>query len=389
MHSSDFGPALPPAGRPRPPRSQPGRPSDLQPPGHRPGGGSHWRSALTCPGTAGGGSPRFGRTQRTPLRGSLPTTSCMRWSRPSRPATPTPPRRNTSTRPPPSTCSARSTRSNRSRRHSPPRRSSPITRRSPPSAARRSRPSSPTSPVGKPAAPRGCPPSSASCCANWTTARTTRHSRRNRRTGVDGDRTPCQAARPTEEWGARRRSVPRPPLRRSHARRPRLPSAGDEERPLPPAWRSSAGPRTEAGLDRIRAARTSHGLWSQESRAFRRCIATLEAQARLWIAIASSRRRRPDVAIRQIERALSAPRRQSGAEAFDRLRYRGRGIAGSGGRGSGRGGISIGGGGAGFGSGRGSGSLGRLLGVGHASLRRSQPKRTKRRLGCHRRITKS
>jgi hypothetical protein len=67
----------------------------------------------------------------------------------------------------------------------------------------------------------------------------------------------------------------------------------------------STGPRTEAGIDRIRAARTRHGLWSPESRAFRRCIAALEAQARLWVAIASARRRRPDIALRRIERALA------------------------------------------------------------------------------------
>jgi hypothetical protein len=81
----------------------------------------------------------------------------------------------------------------------------------------------------------------------------------------------------------------------------------------------STGPRTEAGIARIRAARTSHGLWSQESRVFRRCIATLEAQARLWVAIASSRRRRPDIATRRIEHALArlagnaAPRPSSGS----------------------------------------------------------------------------
>ena len=79
----------------------------------------------------------------------------------------------------------------------------------------------------------------------------------------------------------------------------------------------STGPRTEAGIDRIRAARTRHGMWSQESRDFRRCIAILEAQARLWIAIASARRRRPDIAHRRIERALArlaaivTPRRPS------------------------------------------------------------------------------
>jgi len=79
----------------------------------------------------------------------------------------------------------------------------------------------------------------------------------------------------------------------------------------------STGSRTEAGIDRIRAARTRHGMWGRESRDFRRCIAILEAQARLWIAIASARRRRPDIAHRRIERALArlativTPRRPS------------------------------------------------------------------------------
>jgi hypothetical protein len=67
----------------------------------------------------------------------------------------------------------------------------------------------------------------------------------------------------------------------------------------------STGPRTEAGIERIRADHTRHGFWSPESRVFRRCIAALEAEARLWVAIASARRRRPDVALRRIERALA------------------------------------------------------------------------------------
>jgi hypothetical protein len=43
----------------------------------------------------------------------------------------------------------------------------------------------------------------------------------------------------------------------------------------------STGPRTEDGMLRLRAARTTHAFWGQESRAFRRYCTTLLAQARL------------------------------------------------------------------------------------------------------------
>jgi hypothetical protein len=43
----------------------------------------------------------------------------------------------------------------------------------------------------------------------------------------------------------------------------------------------STGPRTEAGRQRIAAARTTHGWWSEEGRALRRAIALLLEQARL------------------------------------------------------------------------------------------------------------
>ena len=67
----------------------------------------------------------------------------------------------------------------------------------------------------------------------------------------------------------------------------------------------STGPRTDAGIERIRAARTRHGYWAPERRALRRDLAALAAQARLWIVISDSRRQSPDVAARRIEHALA------------------------------------------------------------------------------------
>ncbi len=43
----------------------------------------------------------------------------------------------------------------------------------------------------------------------------------------------------------------------------------------------STGPRTADGLARLRAAHTTHGFWSQESRAFRRFTSALLARTRL------------------------------------------------------------------------------------------------------------
>jgi hypothetical protein len=43
----------------------------------------------------------------------------------------------------------------------------------------------------------------------------------------------------------------------------------------------STGPRTEAGRQRIVAARTTHGWWSEEGHAFRRAIALLLLQSRV------------------------------------------------------------------------------------------------------------
>jgi hypothetical protein len=42
----------------------------------------------------------------------------------------------------------------------------------------------------------------------------------------------------------------------------------------------STGPRTTEGVERVRAARTSHGFWSQEGRAFRRFCSDLLSDAR-------------------------------------------------------------------------------------------------------------
>ena len=45
---------------------------------------------------------------------------------------------------------------------------------------------------------------------------------------------------------------------------------------------ASTGPKTAAGLARIRAARTVHGLYGAEMAELRRQCATLRAEARLW-----------------------------------------------------------------------------------------------------------
>ena len=45
---------------------------------------------------------------------------------------------------------------------------------------------------------------------------------------------------------------------------------------------ASTGPRTAAGLARIRCARTVHGLYGAEMREVRRCSAELLAEARRW-----------------------------------------------------------------------------------------------------------
>ncbi len=44
----------------------------------------------------------------------------------------------------------------------------------------------------------------------------------------------------------------------------------------------STGPRTKEGLQRLRAARTVHGFYGQEGRAFRHTVAALFAQGR-WL----------------------------------------------------------------------------------------------------------
>ena len=44
----------------------------------------------------------------------------------------------------------------------------------------------------------------------------------------------------------------------------------------------STGPRTEAGIQRLREARTVHGYYGEDGRAFRRTVAALFAQGR-WL----------------------------------------------------------------------------------------------------------
>lgn len=41
----------------------------------------------------------------------------------------------------------------------------------------------------------------------------------------------------------------------------------------------STGPRTEAGLERLRAARTKHGMYSAESRSFARMVREMRGKA--------------------------------------------------------------------------------------------------------------
>jgi hypothetical protein len=70
---------------------------------------------------------------------------------------------------------------------------------------------------------------------------------------------------------------------------------------------ASTGPRTQDGLRRLRAARTTHGFWRPESCEFRRYCAEFLANARLWLAIAKLRRR---------------PRRQAGKnDAVQKLTF--------------------------------------------------------------------
>ena len=71
---------------------------------------------------------------------------------------------------------------------------------------------------------------------------------------------------------------------------------------------NSTGPRTEAGLARIRAARTKHGYWSGESRECRRCCAeTGWLMGRMWLLVAKrgrARRRMSERRLASIERRL-------------------------------------------------------------------------------------
>lgn len=54
----------------------------------------------------------------------------------------------------------------------------------------------------------------------------------------------------------------------------------------------STGPRTQEGLQRLRAARTVHGFYGEEGRAFRHTIAALFAQGR-WLRLLAEVRMAP------------------------------------------------------------------------------------------------
>ena len=54
----------------------------------------------------------------------------------------------------------------------------------------------------------------------------------------------------------------------------------------------STGPRTQQGLQRLRAARTVHGFYGEEGRAFRHTIAALFAQGR-WLRLLAELRKAP------------------------------------------------------------------------------------------------
>lgn len=54
----------------------------------------------------------------------------------------------------------------------------------------------------------------------------------------------------------------------------------------------STGPRTQEGLRRLRAARTVHGFYGKEGRAFRHTIAALFAQGR-WLRLLAEVRKGP------------------------------------------------------------------------------------------------
>ena len=54
----------------------------------------------------------------------------------------------------------------------------------------------------------------------------------------------------------------------------------------------STGPRTQEGLQRLRAARTVHGFYGAEGRAFRHTVAALFAQGR-WLRLLAEVRMGP------------------------------------------------------------------------------------------------
>jgi hypothetical protein len=52
----------------------------------------------------------------------------------------------------------------------------------------------------------------------------------------------------------------------------------------------STGPRTRDGIERVRAARTSHGFWSEEGHAFRRFCFELLINTRRLMQLAAQQR---------------------------------------------------------------------------------------------------
>jgi hypothetical protein len=120
----------------------------------------------------------------------------------------------------------------RSRPSSPPRQSSRTT----PSCSACAAPPVPVSRRRSPRACSGVPPRfrTRSCARSTPSA--------GGRTNGHDDRTPCKAARPPEERGARRRSFQGASLRRLHPRKHSLPRPSHGERPLPHARRRQHRP---------------------------------------------------------------------------------------------------------------------------------------------------
>ena len=73
----------------------------------------------------------------------------------------------------------------------------------------------------------------------------------------------------------------RPTVRRQDQKRHALPEAGIQaQRTLLPARRQSTGPKTEEGLARLTAARTTHGKYTKDKRAVAKQRAEVGRQMR-------------------------------------------------------------------------------------------------------------